>query len=106
APVGFRKGLAETTPRMMFALLPVFAAIVALFYRGRKYPEHLYFAIHLHAFKFLTLAVLELTKFTRFSPLVIATALATVLWIPVYATLAFRRVYGGSLVMTLAKEVA
>ena len=31
---------------------------------------------------------------------------AAVLWIPIYATLAFRRVYGGSLARTLMKEVA
>src|SRR3954470_5466745 len=44
-PIGFRRGLQETMPRMLFVLLPLFAGIVALFYRGRKYPEHLYFAI-------------------------------------------------------------
>jgi hypothetical protein len=51
-PAGFRRGLLEALPRMFFVLLPVFAGIVALFYHGRKYPEHLYFAIHLHAFVF------------------------------------------------------
>jgi hypothetical protein len=34
----------------------------------------------------------------------IASAIA-VCWIPIYATLAFRRVYSGSLAKTLAKEV-
>lgn len=105
-PGGFKRGMLETMPRMLFALLPIFAGIIALFYRGRKYPEHLYFAIHLHAFIFLALAVTELLKFTRLAPVVAIASLIVVLWIPVYVTLAFRRVYGGSIVRTLMKEVA
>ena len=84
----------------------MFAAIVALFYRGRKYPEHLYYAIHLHAFIFLALAISELMKFTQVPLLVALVAVPVMLSIPVYATLAFRRAYGGSLVMTLTKEAA
>lgn len=105
-PAGFKRGIVETMPRMLFALLPVFAAIVAIFYRRRKYPEHLYFAIHLHAFIFLALSVAELAKFTRVPAIVGAVGLVSVLWIPVYTTLAFRRAYGGSLMVTLAKEAA
>lgn len=105
-PNGFKRGIIETMPRMLFALLPAFAAIVAIFYRRRKYPEHLYFAIHLHAFMFLALSVAALTKFTRVPAIVEVVSIAAVLWIPVYATLAFRRVYGGSMAMTLLKEVA
>ena len=104
-PTGFKRGLVETIPRMLFALLPVFAGIVALFYRGRRYPEHLYFAIHLHAFVFLALSVAKLTAFTRVLPLVMLAGATTVVWIPVYATLAFRRVYGGSITRTVAKEL-
>jgi len=105
-PGGFKRRLLETMPRMLFVLLPVFAGILALFYRGRKYPEHLYFAIHLHAFIFLALAVAALAKFTQLPLLAIAASLIVLIWIPVYATLAFRRVYGGSLSRTLMKELA
>jgi hypothetical protein len=105
-PGGFKRRIIETMPRMLFVLLPIFAGILALFYRGRKYPEHLYFAIHLHAFIFLALAVSELLKFTQSAILVAGTSLIASIWIPIYATLAFRRVYGGSLVRTLVKEVA
>jgi hypothetical protein len=105
-PGGLKRGLIETMPRMLFVLLPIFAGVLALFYRGRKYPEHLYFAIHLHAFIFLALGVVELLKFTR-SPILVACAgFAALVWIPIYATLAFRRLYGGSLSRTLMKEVA
>jgi hypothetical protein len=104
-PRGFKRGLIETMPRMLFALLPIFAAIVAMFYRGRKYPEHLYFAIHLHAFVFLALAVKELLNFTRLPAVVVVGSLVVACWIPIYATLAFRRVYGGSWGKTIAKEI-
>jgi hypothetical protein len=105
-PGGFKRRLLETMPRMLFVLLPIFAGILALFYRGRKYPEHLYFAIHLHAFIFLALAASELVKFTQIPLLIAAASLIAVIWIPIYATLAFRRVYGGSLIRTLMKEFA
>ncbi|HEY3113447.1 MAG TPA: DUF3667 domain-containing protein [Gemmatimonadaceae bacterium] len=104
-PGGFRRGLLQTMPKMLFVLLPVFAGIVALFYRGRKYPEHLYFAIHLHAFIFLALAMTELLKFTQIPPIIVLGSLIALVWIPVYTTFAFRRVYGGSMGITIAKEL-
>jgi hypothetical protein len=104
-PAGFQQDILATMPRMLFVLLPIFAGIVALFYRGRKYPEHLYFAIHLHAFIFLALTVGELMKFTQIPALVVIASTIALIWIPIYATLAFRRVYGGSVVRTLMKEV-
>jgi uncharacterized protein DUF3667 len=104
-PAGFKRGIVQTMPKMLFALLPVFAAIVALFYRGRKYPEHLYFAIHLQAFTFVALGLTALAKFTRIPVLAMLASAVAVIWIPTYATLAFRRVYGGSLVGTVAKEI-
>lgn len=104
-PTGFRRGMVDALPRMLFVLLPVFAAIVALFYRRLKYPEHLYFAIHLHAFIFIALAVAVAARFTGVPALVRITGALAALSIPVYATLACRRLYGGSLVVTLAKEV-
>ena len=104
-PIGFKRGLIQTMPKMLFVLLPIFAGIVALFYRGRKYPEHLYFAIHLHAFIFLALALTELLKFTRVSALAAVGGILAAIWVPIYATVAFRRVCGGSLMKTIAKEV-
>jgi hypothetical protein len=104
-PDGLQRGILRTLPRTFFALLPVFAAVVAIFYRGRRYPEHLYFSIHFHAFVFVAMAVPELASFTRSRFLADGLGLVATIWIPIYATLAFRRVYGGSVVATLAKEV-
>lgn len=105
-PAGFRRGIVETMPKMLFVLLPLFAAIVALFYRGRKYPEHLYFAIHLHAFVFLALGVTAVMRFTQIPALVGVAGAVALVWIPIYAVLAFRRVYGDSLSKTFAKGLA
>ena len=105
-PAGYKRDILQNMPRMLFALLPVFAAIVAIFYRGRKYPEHLYFAIHLHAFIFLALAVGKLAQFTRSASIAIPIGVVVLCAIPVYAAIALRRTYGGSLVRTLAKEAA
>jgi hypothetical protein len=104
-PTGLKRGILETLPRTFFVLLPVFAAIVALFYRGRRYPEHLYFALHLHAFVFLVLAVPELLSFTRSAVVADIAGLGATIWILVYATRALRYVYGGTLTRTLAKEL-
>ena len=102
-PEGFRRSMLESMPRVLFALLPVFGAIVALFYRRRPYPEHLYFALHAHAFVFLALALSEASKFS--GSLTIATVIgsAAMLWLLIYAALALRRAYGGSVGMTLVK---
>lgn len=103
-PKGFKKGIFDAIPRMLFALLPIFAVIVAVFYHKRKYPEHLYFAIHLHAFVFLALALVQLSKFTHSAAIVSFFGIAAAIWVPVYATIAFRRTYGGSIARTLMKE--
>lgn len=103
-PVGFKRGIFENMPRLLFVLLPAFAAIIALFYRHRKYPEHLYFALHLYAFIFIALAITELSKFTRVPIVAETAAFLTLLSVATYATLAFRRVYGGTWVGTIVKE--
>lgn len=58
-----------------------------------------------HAFIFLALAVTELLNFTRLPVLVEVVGLGVAIWILVYATRAFRYVYGGSLARTLLKEL-
>jgi hypothetical protein len=104
-PKGLKRGIYQTMPRVLFALLPVFALVVAAFYRGRQYPAHLYFAIHLHAFIFLALTIPEALSFTRSQAVSDGASIVVAIWIATYATLAFRHVYGGSLVRTLGKEL-
>jgi hypothetical protein len=49
--------------------------------------------------------VTELLNFTRLPVLVEVVGLGVAIWILVYATRAFRYVYGGSLARTLLKEL-
>ena len=72
-----------------FVLLPAFAFGLALLFRNRglHYTEHLVFALHLHAFWFLLVALMMLG--------VDVLVWAGLVMMPVYALLAMRRVYGG-----------
>jgi hypothetical protein len=103
-PAGLKKSLRDMIPRMFFALLPLYAGILALFYWRRKYPEHLYFAIHLHAFVFLALMFIEIAKYggslvsAIVSPFILA-------WIAIYSLAALRRVYGGGWGTTILKGI-
>jgi hypothetical protein len=57
-PVAFM----DLLSRAMFLLLPVFSFLLFLLYQHqrRNYLEHLIFALHLHAFAFIVLALLAL----------------------------------------------
>jgi len=104
-PQGFQKDFTEVMPKLMFALLPVFALILALFYRGRGFVEHLYFTIHLQTFLFVALGLGVLARFTNLVVLIIATGILTFVWAPLYAHFSLRRVYGGTNGGTLLKEL-
>jgi hypothetical protein len=97
---GIVSGLEQNTPTAMFLLLPFYAAILKLLYLRRKrlYAEHFVFALHVHAFSLLLFSLLLLAR-----PLPALRVL--VLWAPVYAFLAMRRVYGQGLLKTGAKFV-
>jgi hypothetical protein len=84
----------------MFVLLPIFALWLKVAYVNRRmrYTEHLVFALHLHAFWFLMVAL-----FTTGVDVIIAVAM---LALPVYSVLAMRRVYGGRWSVTLLRGMA
>jgi hypothetical protein len=84
-------------PYAVFLLMPVFAALLKLLYlgSGRRYGEHLLFALHTNAFAFLMLSLLLILP--DFIPFV-GTALT--LWLVFYLPTAMRKVYGGSRRMT------
>jgi hypothetical protein len=105
-PAGYRARAFTVLPRVFFALLPVFAAIVALFYRRRNFPLALVFAVHLHAFAFIAFTVSEALKFTGSLQLAESVGAVLGLGFTVYALLAFRRVFGGGWPMTIVKAAA
>lgn len=104
-PASFRSRFLQTLPRVLFALVPLFAAIVALFYRRRPFSQHLVFAVHLHTFVFITLTIRELSQLAG-SDVVLGifeagAALAIVCW----SLVAFRRVYREGWLRVLLKTV-
>ena len=66
-------------PRVFFGLLPVFAGIVWLFNRRRRFPAALVFATHVHAFVFLAFTVSEAAKFTRWQPFAVTVGVIVLL---------------------------
>jgi hypothetical protein len=84
------------TPRVMFVLVPLFAWLVAVAYRvvDRNYLHHLIFTFHVHAawFAYAALAAAVSLVFARAGEFLNSVVL---LYLPVYAFLALRRVYGG-----------
>jgi hypothetical protein len=86
-------------PYAVFLLLPVFAGIMMLTYRNRRmtYGEHVVFSLHLHAFWFLALLVIELVPDALGSLLQLA--------LPAYRAWAMHAVYGGRWGATLARAL-
>ena len=84
-------------PYAIFLLMPVFAAFLKLLYlgSGRRYGEHVLFALHSNAFAFLCLSLIMLVP--SFVPLV---GKALGLWLVFYLPTAMRKVYGGSRTVT------
>ncbi|HEY0060714.1 MAG TPA: DUF3667 domain-containing protein [Telluria sp.] len=87
-------GFFAYVPYAMFCLMPLFALYLKLLYlgSGRRYGEHLLFALHTNAF-----------AFAMFSLMIVAVALnlefivfLMMLWTIAYLPLAMRRVYRGS----------
>jgi hypothetical protein len=102
-PEGLRRRATETMPRVLFALVPALACVLALFYRGRTFPEHLYFAVLFQSFVFLVLALESVTAFAgTLVALAVGQAVQAVV-IAWYGVVAQRRVYGGSWPMAALK---
>jgi hypothetical protein len=101
---GFRSDMFNAMPKALFVLLPVFAGILKLFYLKRRYAEHLYYALHVHAFGFAALTVSALVRYTHSLPIEQGVSLLILVGVPFYWHRALRRVYGGSLGATLLKE--
>lgn len=101
----FGAAMRENTPRMMFVLVPLFAALAALVFRDRRmrYPKHLTFALHGHAFLFLALIPTLVPRVTRNAAISALAVAASFLAIGVYLVVAIRRVYGGSIAGALGR---
>jgi hypothetical protein len=96
------RALSSYSPYAIFALMPVFAALLKLLYlgSGRRYGEHLLFALHTNAFAFLVLSLLLILP--DFIPLV---GFGLGVWLVFYLPTAMRKVYGGGRLLTALRWV-
>ena len=85
-------------PQAMFVLMPVFAALVMLFRRksGRTYPQHLYFAMHVHAVAFFAATVIAIANIVVVPYLSAGAKTAGLVFVFAHSVLAFRNAYDTS----------
>jgi hypothetical protein len=87
-------------PYAMFCIMPIFAFYLKLLYlgSGRRYGEHMLFALHSNAFAFLLLGLIWVLPGTWINT-------ALFIWLLAYLPVAMRRVYGASRKSTFARWV-
>jgi hypothetical protein len=102
---GLMRRAENAIPRVLFFLIPALALVLGVFYRGRHYPEHMYFATHFGAFVFVVLTLETFVEFTRSLPAIAVTEIIGAIVIVVYGVVAQRRVYGGTWLATGAKAI-
>jgi len=102
-----REAVGHWTPRAMFVLVPIFAGLVAVVARPshRNYPQHLYFAMHVHAAWFLVGAVAALTGLALGPARGGAVATVLGVWALLYFAVAFHRAYQSSVFRAVVAAV-
>lgn len=106
-PEAFQARVFTIMPRVFFAMLPVFAAILALLYRRRRFPVSLVFAAHIHAAAYLIFAVSAAARWLIDVPIVAGiVGLFVLVGFGVYALMALRAVFGGGWPITIVKATS
>lgn len=104
-PEGFRNRMMVAFPKVIFAMVPVFATITGVFYRRRRFMQHLTFALHIHAVIFIVLAIIEILQFTWNVRVVQSAGLGAMAFLAWYIVRAQRITYGDGLFATLLKAL-
>jgi hypothetical protein len=102
------EALTHWGPRAMFLLVPAFAGLVALTVRRsrRNYPQHLYFALHVHAVWFFVGAVSAAARIANLPLLTAIVPTLVVVYATAYIVLAFRRAYDLSIAGAIGRAAA
>ena len=112
SPVALREAVNDARthwgPRAMFVLVPVFAWLAGRAARRsrRHYPQHLYFALHVHAAWFAVAALVALAGLIVPAAVEDTLELIPVVYGFVYVALAFRTAYGTSVTQSLVRTAA
>lgn len=97
----------EYYPKIMFILLPVFALLLQLFFRGTFYLSNLIFAIHIHCIAYLVFAItLPLEVYEQNYPLFVYLQIPFIAYLLAYIVLALKRYYAQSWTKIVAKSAA
>ena len=97
----------EYYPRIMFVLLPVFALLLQLFYRGTFYLSNLVFAIHIHCIVYLVIAItLPMEMYESNAKFFVFLQIPFLIYLLGYFVLALKRYYAQSWWKTIAKSTA
>lgn len=92
-----RTAFSSYVPYAVFLMMPLFALYLKILYlgSGRRYGEHLLFALHVNGFAFLALTLVMIVP-DMFG----IVSFLLWLWLLLYTPVAMRRVYGGSRLVT------
>ncbi|MES2129769.1 MAG: DUF3667 domain-containing protein [Pseudomonadota bacterium] len=95
------EGFFAYAPYAMFCLMPLFALFLKILYlgSGKRYGEHLLFALHTNAFAYLQIGLIMLAPWGLLK-------FALFCWLAFYLPVAMRRVYGGSRKATALRWLA
>ena len=86
--------LSDDLPRLMFALLPMFALLMKLVYSKRLYFDHLIFSLHLHSAAYVILALMmPLEDLANRHTLLMFLQVALLVYFLAYLVIAVRCVY-------------
>ncbi|MEO0424688.1 MAG: DUF3667 domain-containing protein [Pseudomonadota bacterium] len=86
--------LSDQLPQLMFLLLPVFALLLKLTFRARRYFHHLVHSLHLHSAAYLVLALLlPLERAAETNVFLLTVQLALLAYLLAYVVTSLRRVY-------------
>jgi len=86
-------------PYAVFFMMPLFALYLKVLYlgSGKRFGEHLLFALHTNAFAFVAMTLMQLARHVLNFWLI---KTLFVLWLAFYLPVAMRRVYGGGRIIT------
>jgi hypothetical protein len=100
-----RQLLLDVAPPVIFCLLPIFAALLKLFYLGkdRFYTEHLVLALHNHSFLFIALLLSDLAELLPEGSIREWIATPLNVWLPLYLLLSLKVTYQQGWLTTFTK---
>lgn len=99
--------LSDDLPRLMFLLLPIFAAMLKVVYARRLYFDHLIFSLHLHSAGYIVLVLaMPLENVAGQNTLAMVFRAALLGYFLAYFVIAMRRVYQPGWIALALKSVA